>query len=58
VVEGTFKTVGLSGSPIVDSRGEMAAIYTGHLTEQPLPGKMVLTGIEVSEILRHVVGKK
>ena len=58
VVEGTIKTGGLSGSPIIDSHGEMAAVYTSHLTEQPLAGKTVMIGVDVAEILRHVVGKR
>ena len=55
---GTFVTTGLSGSPIVDSHGEMAAMYVGHLTQQPTPGKMVLTAVDVAEMLPHVVGGK
>jgi hypothetical protein len=58
VVEGTIQTGGLSGSPIIDSHGQMVAVYTGHLTVQPMPGKMVLTGIDTAEILRHVVPVK
>ena len=58
VVDGTFKTGGLSGSPIIDSHGEMAALYVAHRDPQPIAGKTVVVGIDVAEILQHVVGKK
>ena len=50
-VEGTFKTTGCSGAPVIDEYGQLAAINTGHLLEQTLPGKMQLTCAATSDIL-------
>ncbi|MGC4031987.1 MAG: serine protease [Tepidisphaeraceae bacterium] len=50
-VEGTFKTTGNSGAPVVDTLGRLAAINTGHLNDQTLPGKMQLTGVQMSSVL-------
>lgn len=53
-VEGTFKTMGNSGAPVVDSKGQFCAINTAHLNDQNEPGKMLLAGIDASDVLRHI----
>jgi hypothetical protein len=53
-VDGTFVTTGLSGAPVVDEQGRLAAINLGHLDEQNVPGKMRLTCMPTAEVLKVV----
>ncbi len=53
-VEGTFRTTGNSGAPVIDSFGRLAAVNTGHLDNQDEPGHMKLVCISTADALQVV----
>ena len=53
-VEGTFKTTGNSGAPVLDAQGRFAAINTAHLNEQNEPGHMKLAGVDAATVLQQI----
>jgi hypothetical protein len=53
-LEGTFKTTGNSGAPVIDTLGRLAAINTGHLNNQDEPGHMKLVCISTADALQVV----
>jgi len=50
-VDGSFNTLGCSGSPVIDSAGQLAGVYTAHLNDQNIPGKMQLVCVDASAVL-------
>jgi hypothetical protein len=53
-VDGTFVTTGLSGAPVIDSSGRIAAVNIGHMLQQTVPGKMELTCIDTATLLKVI----
>ena len=52
--DGPFKTNGCSGGPVIDALGQLAGIYSAHLNDQNIPGKMQLVCINASSALQII----
>jgi hypothetical protein len=53
-IDGTVATRGFSGAPIMDANGQLAAVFTGHITDQNVPGKMLLVGVDTAWVLDSI----
>jgi predicted esterase len=53
-VDGTFDHEGMSGAPVMDEYGQLAAINVGHLLDQKIPGKLQLLCIDATDVLRAI----
>jgi predicted esterase len=53
-IDTSFATTGCSGAPILDDSGQLAAINVGHLNNQDIPGKLHLTCIDATEVLKVI----